>query len=133
MNINYKKEMERALVSGVKLHTIRQKPIAVGTMMNHIVYPYHKERRCVLSNFCKSTQIISIEPTSKTIIVDGKGLSKNDMERLSKNDGFETMECVEKITIKAASRKAVLAFIDKSKFYSVLRNKLHWGISPKAF
>ena len=92
MNINYKKEMERALANGVKLHTIRQKPIAVGTMMNHIVYPYHKERRCVLTNFCKSTQMITIEPSSRIIKVDGMVLSKVNMERLSKNDGFETME-----------------------------------------
>ena len=92
MNINYKKELERALASGVKLHTIRQKPIAVGTMMNHIVYPYHKERRCVLSNFCTSTQMITIEPSSRIIKVDEMVLSKVNMERLSKNDGFETME-----------------------------------------
>ena len=92
MNINYKKEMERALANGVKLHTIRQKPIAVGTMMNHIVYPYHKERRCVLSNFCKSTQMIIIEPSSRTIKVDGRELSKVDIERVSINDGFETMD-----------------------------------------
>jgi len=84
--------LERALASGVKLHTIRQKPIAVGTMMNHIVYPYHKERRCVLTNFCKSTQMITIEPSSRIIKVDGMVLSKVNMERLSKNDGFETME-----------------------------------------
>lgn len=92
MNINYKKEMERALANGVKLHTIRQKSIAIGTMMNHIVYPYHKERRCVLSNFCISTQMITIEPSSRTIIIDGKEQSKSDMERLAKNDGFETMD-----------------------------------------
>ena len=92
MNINYKKEMERALVSGVKLHTIRQKPIAVGTMMNHIVYPYHKERRCVLSNFCTATQNISIDPDARTIFVDGKEQSKSDMEKLAKNDGFETID-----------------------------------------
>ena len=93
MNINYKKEMERALASGVKLHTIRQKPIAVGTMMNHIVYPYHKkERRCVLSNFCTATQIISIDPDARVIFIDGKQQSKLDMERLAKNDGFETTD-----------------------------------------
>lgn len=92
MNINYKKELERALVSGVKLHTIRQKPIAVGTMMNHIVYPYHKERRCVLSNFCTSTQMITIESSSRTIKVDNKELSKVDIKRLSKNDGFDSIE-----------------------------------------
>ena len=92
MNINYKKEMERALVNGVKIHTIRQKPIAVGTMMNHIVYPYHKERRCVLSNFCISTQAIVIEPSLKIIEVDGKGLSDFDTERVAKNDGFNSIE-----------------------------------------
>ena len=48
-------------------------------------------------------------------------------------DGFETTECVEKITIKTAPKKAVLAFLNKGRFYNVLRNKLHWGISPKAY
>ena len=47
-------------------------------------------------------------------------------------DGFETTECVEKITIKTAPKKAILAFLKKGRFYNVLRNKLHWGISPKA-
>ncbi len=47
-------------------------------------------------------------------------------------DGFETKDCVEKITIKSAPRKAVLAFLKEGRFYNVLRNKLHWGISPKA-
>ena len=44
-------------------------------------------------------------------------------------DGFETEECVEKITIKAAERKAKLAFLKQGRFYEVLRDKLHWGIS----
>ena len=44
-------------------------------------------------------------------------------------DGFETEECVEKITIKAAERKTKLAFLKQGRFYEVLRDKLHWGIS----
>lgn len=48
-------------------------------------------------------------------------------------DGFETTECVEKITIKTAPQKAILAFLKEGRFYTVLRNKLHWGISPKAY
>ncbi len=47
-------------------------------------------------------------------------------------DGFETTECIEKITIKSAPKKAILAFLNDGRFYTVLRNKLHWGISPKA-
>ena len=48
------------------------------------------------------------------------------------SDGFETTECIEKIIIKSADTKAILAFLNESRFYTVLRNKLHWGISPKA-
>lgn len=44
-------------------------------------------------------------------------------------DGFDTTQCVEKISIKAAKHKAFLAFIKEGQFYSVLRDKLHWGIS----
>ncbi len=47
-------------------------------------------------------------------------------------DGFETTNCVDKITIKSAEQKAILAFLKKGRFYSVLRNKLHWGTSPEA-
>ena len=47
-------------------------------------------------------------------------------------DGFESIKCVDKITIKTAPKKAVLAFLNEGRFYSVLRNKLHWGISPKS-
>lgn len=46
-------------------------------------------------------------------------------------DGFETTNCVEKITIMSAPQKAVLAFLKEDRFYSVLRNKLHWGMSPE--
>ena len=44
-------------------------------------------------------------------------------------DGYETEQCVDKITIEASKHKAVLAFLNKNNFYSVLKNKLHWGIS----
>lgn len=44
-------------------------------------------------------------------------------------DGFDTTECVEQISIKASGKKAVLAFLNDDGFYSVLRSKLHWGVS----
>ncbi len=46
-------------------------------------------------------------------------------------DGFETIKCVEKTSIHIAPEKAKLAFLKNNNFYSVLRNKLHWGISPE--
>ena len=39
-----------------------------------------------------ATQNISIDPDARAIFVDGKKQSKSDMERLAKNDGFETMD-----------------------------------------
>ena len=47
-------------------------------------------------------------------------------------DGFETIKCTEKTSVHIASEKAKLAFLKNNNFYSVLRNKLHWGVSPEA-
>lgn len=44
-------------------------------------------------------------------------------------DGFDTTKCVDKISINMAKNKAILAFLNNENFYSVIRNKLHWGIS----
>lgn len=44
-------------------------------------------------------------------------------------DGYETEKCVEKISITIAKQKAFLAFLNTNDFYTVLRDKLHWGIS----
>jgi NAD+ kinase len=46
-------------------------------------------------------------------------------------DGFVTTKCVEKTSIHIAPDKAKLAFLKNNNFYSVLRNKLHWGVSPE--
>ena len=45
-------------------------------------------------------------------------------------DGFVTTKCVEKTSIKIAPDKAKLMFLKNNNFYSVLRSKLHWGVSP---
>ena len=47
-------------------------------------------------------------------------------------DGFETTNCVDEISITATSQKAILAFLKEGRFYNVLRNKLHWGMSPES-
>ncbi len=66
-----------------------------------------------------------VVPTCETITV------KTCDELLSVSaDGMEVGECVEEITIKCAEQKALLAFLKDDSFYSVLRKKLHWGVSP---
>ena len=47
-------------------------------------------------------------------------------------DGFVTTNYVEKIDIKTSPYKAKLIFPENNNFYSVLRNKLHWGVSPES-
>lgn len=46
-------------------------------------------------------------------------------------DGQESYNVNSKIEIEKAKFSAKLALLDDNEFYSVLRNKLHWGIAPK--
>lgn len=45
-------------------------------------------------------------------------------------DGQEYFETSSDITIKKSNYSAKLALLDNTDFYSILRDKLHWGISP---
>ena len=45
-------------------------------------------------------------------------------------DGQEQGEKIKEFSLGMAERKAKLAFLKDEDFYSTLRNKLHWGISP---
>jgi len=45
-------------------------------------------------------------------------------------DGQEKGEIISECNINVATKKAKLAFIWDDDFYTILRNKLHWGISP---
>ncbi len=45
-------------------------------------------------------------------------------------DGQTTVKELTEVKIEHDDNKAVLAFPTNYKFYSVLQNKLHWGISP---
>ncbi|MGN1152584.1 MAG: NAD(+)/NADH kinase, partial [Candidatus Gastranaerophilaceae bacterium] len=45
-------------------------------------------------------------------------------------DGQEQSEKISEVNIELSPKKAKLAFLGDDDFYSILRNKLHWGISP---
>lgn len=49
---------------------------------------------------------------------------------VASTDGQEFYEFAQEIEIKKSQYTAKLALLDGVEFYSVLRNKLHWGISP---
>lgn len=46
-------------------------------------------------------------------------------------DGQNDFKVNSKIEIEKAEFSAKLALLDDNEFYSVLRNKLHWGVAPK--
>lgn len=46
-------------------------------------------------------------------------------------DGQDTYNVNSKIEIEKSKFSAKLALLDDNEFYSVIRNKLHWGIAPK--
>ncbi len=46
-------------------------------------------------------------------------------------DGQDSYTTNTKIEIERAKFSAKLALLDNHEFYSVLRNKLHWGVAPK--
>lgn len=43
-------------------------------------------------------------------------------------DGYTKYECIDKISIKKSRKKAILAFLNDENYYSILRDKLHWGL-----
>lgn len=47
-------------------------------------------------------------------------------------DGQDNYNVNSKIEIEKSKFNAKLALLDDNEFYSVLRNKLHWGIAPKS-
>lgn len=47
-------------------------------------------------------------------------------------DGQDSYNVTSKIEIEKSECNAKLALLDDNEFYSVLRNKLHWGLAPKS-
>lgn len=69
-------------------------------------------------------------PASEKIMI---ATSADEEKRLNLiTDGADNLEVNSEIIIKKADYKAHLALLNDDAFYSVLRDKLHWGVSPKS-
>lgn len=66
------------------------------------------------------------------VIPSSEKITINSMDELLTVaiDGQEKSETISEFNIELSSKKAKLAFLGDDDFYSILRNKLHWGISP---
>ena len=55
---------------------------------------------------------------------------KENIKYFVSADGQEFMETEEEINISKSGQNVSLVLLDGNDFYSVLKNKLHWGLSP---
>ena len=91
----------------------------------------------VLHPALDSIVIVPICPhtlNARPLVVPAKeqiAVKSSDMLLSVAIDGYDTIKCIDKITITSADKKAVLAFLNGRQFYPVLRNSLHWGVMPK--
>ena len=66
-----------------------------------------------------------VVPASAVVVI------KSSEEKLDMTcDGQTTVKDLNEVRIERNSNKSILAFPNDYKFYTVLRNKLHWGVSP---
>lgn len=64
---------------------------------------------------------------------DEKIVVKTDDKLLSVSvDGYDKLKCVDYAEVTACKDKALLAFLKERQFYSVIRDKFQWGISPES-
>lgn len=73
--------------------------------------------------------------TARPLVIPDKEhitVSINDYENgfVVSTDGQSFYKCDSGIEIKKSEFKAKLALLDDADFYSLLRDKLHWGVSP---
>ena len=66
-------------------------------------------------------------PDTETVTVS---MSECENGFVVSTDGQNFYECKSDIDIKKASCSAKLALLEDSDFYTILRGKLHWGMSP---
>lgn len=88
-------------------------PILYPTMDAIVIVPICPHTLNARPLVVPSNEVISVKTSDKLLSVS--------------IDGFETERCIDKITIKSTSQKAVLAFLKNGCFYEVLRDKLNWG------
>ena len=87
-----------------------------------------------------NTEVITIAPicphtfSARPLVVSSDSVIKilpcNDNTYKVSADGQVVFDMTSELTITKANNKVHLALLDENDFYSVLRNKLHWGISP---
>lgn len=71
-----------------------------------------------------------VVPSSELIKVTTAEGESNDFNLIA--DGADSKDVSCEVVIEKAECKAHLALLQDEEFYSVLRDKLHWGVSPRS-
>lgn len=98
MILSFKKQFKPKILSGEKIHTIREDKHdrwKAGRVMQQATGARTKKYKCFNETFCTGTQIIEItwvkHGVGRAMIVkiDGRQLSVKELHELSVNDGFD--------------------------------------------
>jgi hypothetical protein len=99
MILSFKKQFENPIIFGSKIHSIRLDPHArwAANKKIHMATGVRtKNYKCFLELYCISVQAIQIQyfgepfqPDEIKVIVDGKPLDSEEIEKLAINDGFK--------------------------------------------
>lgn len=95
MILGFKKQFVPKILDGTKIHTIREDKHnrwKAGQLINFATGVRTKDYKEFKKGKCVSVQKIYIDSESCTISVDGRWLKKDEMEKLTFNDGFVTWE-----------------------------------------
>lgn len=87
----------QVLLSGTKIHTIREWSCMPETQLVHICNPYSNLRQSVMTNTCTSVEKVRIDALNQSVTVyhdsmESKALTTSEIELLAHNDGFESVE-----------------------------------------
>jgi hypothetical protein len=117
VNIHYVKELEEPIVKGIKIHTLRKYGIEKGTVLNHVVYPYTKnKRRVILENICTGYEKVEIRYNRLHRLfffyVNNKVIDPDKARELAINDGFKSLEDLLDYIFKGYSMEADLSIAE---------------------
>lgn len=71
-----------------------------------------------------------VVPSNEVIKITTAEGESNEFNLIA--DGADSIDVSNEVLIEKAEQKAYLALLQDEEFYSVLRDKLHWGVSPRS-
>ena len=95
MILGFNKRFPEKIINGTKIHTFREDKNnrwKSGRVIHFATGVRTKNYHQFMVGECKSTQEIEIYPFTGEIVIDGKGISVNQLYEVARNDGFDQLQ-----------------------------------------